>query len=90
MMKGGQSLGFVIGIENCIGSDKRGTKCRIVIGIEKSTQKMKGGQSVGFVIRRENCIGPDKRGTKCRVVIGIERRAWAGKRVKKCRVVYLE
>lgn len=37
MMKGGKSVGFVIGIENCIGSDKRGTKCRIVKGIEKST-----------------------------------------------------
>lgn len=69
MMKGGRSVGFVIGIENCIGSVKRGTKCRTVKGIEKSTQMVKGGQSVVFLIRLENCMGPDKRGTKCRVVI---------------------
>ena len=35
MMKGGQSVVFVIRLENCIGPDKRGTKCQVVIGIEK-------------------------------------------------------
>ena len=77
MMKGGRSVGFVIGIENCIGPDKRGTKCRVVIEKGMGWQKSDEVSSCVFGV----IITPRNRqiGSKFTEVHSIKIKLWCSK-----------